>query len=74
MILCSMFEREDLVIVSRVELPVIMIEQCGGLFLSKFWGIVVEESFDITKGIYMLTVMLYSPWGSFDVSEVVRFF
>lgn len=39
--------------------------------LSEFWGTVVAEFYDPSEAIDMISVLLFGPWGCFDVPEAV---
>lgn len=59
-------------IVPRVELPTLIIDaSSAAASLESLWGTVVAEFYDPHEAVDMLSVLLYGPWGCFDVPEAV---
>ena len=59
-------------IVPRVELQSLIIDaSSAAMSLESFWGTVVAEFYDPHEAIDMLSILLYGPWGCFDVPEAV---
>ena len=64
--------RGKVCIIPRSELPSLVIDtESEAMSLDFFWGTVVAEFYDPLEAIDMVSVLLYGPWGCYDVPEAV---
>ena len=64
--------RGKVCIVPRSELPSLVIDAESEAFsLDFFWDTVVAEFYDPLEVVDMISVLLYGPWGCYDVPEAV---